>query len=290
MILPSEGVARDWLNRSSPSPSWSKGDCRGPPPAASSREASWQPPLWPAFQPLQLFGDLLVFHLDGEPLRAVFQASDHRLAAWLQRPVNPKVSAACGREPSRGPGTLASSVSMCWPPPGGCSAHPPVLEEDQGVPHPLEPVSGTPAGQRGVSESLCRKRRPQQVSPPGGVSGNLRQPTGPICARRLPGPPSSSHTWQGRPWLQRATGRHASNGVAPQAPGMRRCVPRVQGPWTRRGAARLLAFICRGGVPRRPACSAGGCWAGAWQSVRPAGCVIDGIITRLPQWTSGSLR
>lgn len=67
-------------------------------------------------------------------------------------------------------------------------------------------------------------------------------------------------------------------------------VPGCRGRGTRRGAARLLAFICRGGAPRRPACWAGGCWAGAWQSVRPAGCVIDGVITRLPRWTSGSLR
>lgn len=70
VILPSEGVARDWLNRSGPSPSWSKGDCCGPPPATSSREASWQAPVWPAFQHLRLFGVLLVFHLDGEPLWA----------------------------------------------------------------------------------------------------------------------------------------------------------------------------------------------------------------------------
>lgn len=44
---------------------------------------------------------------------------------------------------------------MCWPPPGGCSTQPPVLEEDQGVPHPLEPVSGNPCGaERSERESL----------------------------------------------------------------------------------------------------------------------------------------
>lgn len=64
--------------------------------------------------------------------------------------------------------------------------------------------------------------------------------------------------------------------------------PGCGGRGTCRGAARLLAFICRGGVPRNPACSAGGCWAAAWQLVHPAGCLFDRVITRLPRWTSGS--
>ena len=160
MILPSEGVARDWLNREALLCLGAKGTVVGRPLcllqggllAASCVACLPTPPA--------LWGFAGFPSGRGAPpgwrgACAVLQASDHRLAAWLQRPVNPTVSAARGREPSRGPGTLESSVSLCWPPPGGCSAHPPVLEEDQGVPHPLEPVSGNPCGvERSERESL----------------------------------------------------------------------------------------------------------------------------------------
>nr|CAI9704936.1 unnamed protein product [Rangifer tarandus platyrhynchus] len=161
VILPSEGVARDWLNRSGPSLSWSKGDCRGPPPAASSREASWQPPVWPAFQPLQLFGVLLVFHLDGEPLRAGV------------------VPVLFFRPP-----TTASQH--------GCKG--------RSTPWSVQPVAGSPHGG--------------------------------LAPLRLPGPPSPSHTWQGQLWPQRAARRCVTPvaGVAPQAPGWRRCVLWLQPP------------------------------------------------------------
>lgn len=250
--------------------SWSKGDCRGPPPAASSREASWQLPVWPAFQPLQLFGVLLVFHLDGEPLRAgvvpvLFSrppttASQHGCKGRsTPRSVRPVAGS-----PHGGPAPSRVLCRCAGPHLGGVPLTRLCLRRTRGCPTPWSPFQGTPAGWRGVSESLCRKRRPRQVSPPGGVSGNLRQPTSPICARRLPGPPSPSHTWQGRPWPQRAAGHRASDGGGPPRPragGAASCgcslrCPRVQGPWTRRGAARLLALICCGGVPRRPACCA----------------------------------
>lgn len=129
----------------------------------------------------------------------------------------------------------------------------------------------------------------------GGVSCNLRQLTGPICARRPPDLLSPSHTRQGQLraglWRQRAAGRRRQRWGRARAGGVEfcdcgLCCPRVCGLSDPRGMARLLAFLCLGGAPGSPARSAGGLWGGGlevgqstrlWhcRAVALPGCPVD---------------
>lgn len=110
VTLPSDGVARDLLNRSGPSPSWSKGDCCGPPPTpryllqGGLLAASCVARL----PPLQLFAVLLVFHLDREPLRAGM------VPARFSRPL--PTASQCGR---KGGSTPRSGQHVVRSPYGG---------------------------------------------------------------------------------------------------------------------------------------------------------------------------
>lgn len=91
--------------------------------------------------------------------------------------------------------------------------------------------------------------------------------------------------------------RHASGGGGLPGPGLEALRPVA-------AASAAPGCIGRGPAGERPVCwlpsAAEGSLGGqpalraaagraAWQSVRPAGCVTDTIIARLPQWTSGSL-
>ena len=146
VTLPSDGVDRDWLNRSGHLPSWSKGDCRGPHPSRYLLQGGLLAAFCVAHLPPSSSLQSCRFSIwMGSPSGLAWCPSSspglcpppHSVAA---KAANPTVSAARGGEPVRGPGTLAASASMRWSLPGGGSAHPPVLEEEQGVPHPLGPV------------------------------------------------------------------------------------------------------------------------------------------------------
>lgn len=144
------------------------------------------PPVWPAFQPpssLWWFCWFSVLTGGGAPgwrgALAVLRSSSHCLVMWLQGPVNHTFSAARVGSPGPGPWHtrdfhVDALTSTWWVFPSRTPAREGEGAGFQGVgngphlvPRALGTSQGTPSGQRGMSESLCRKRRRGQVSPAG---------------------------------------------------------------------------------------------------------------------------
>ncbi|XP_052517665.1 collagen alpha-1(I) chain-like [Budorcas taxicolor] len=144
--------------------------------------------------PPQLLAVLLVFHPDGEPLRAGV------VPELFSRPL--PTASQCGRK-------------------GGPT------------PRSVQHVAGSPYG--GLERSRLLRRRAEAGNPCGaegneGESLQKEEAAGLASQVGLPGPPSPSHTWQGRQWLQQAAGHRASDGAAPRASGKRRYVLWLQPP------------------------------------------------------------